>query len=135
MLAIDYKQKVRAKHAEIFFDGNFFFKVILDDEIELELEDIIEQRNICQELSQNKPHVILAIAGTRTSATKEAREYSSQNVPLGRVAEAVIVKSLPVRLMGSVYINFHKPNVPTKMFEHEKDAQDWLNSFQNRTSE
>lgn len=128
----NYTQKVRVKHAEIHFDGQFFFKIVLDDDVELELEDIIEQRKAFQELSKGKDHVVLAIAGKRTSATKEAREYSSQNFPTGRLAEAVIIKSMPVRLMGNVYINFHKPNVPTKMFESEADAEQWLNSFLNK---
>ena len=61
MLGVDYKQKVRAKHVEIFFDGNFFLKVILNDEVELQLNDLIEQRNTYRGLSRNNPPVALAI--------------------------------------------------------------------------
>ncbi len=122
----NFKDFIRAKHADMFFDGISLIRAVLDDDVELELEDIIEQRKICEEFSQGRPYVLLAIPGKRTSATKEAREYSSQTDPVGRIAEALVIRSLPVRLMGSVYINFHKPSVRTKMFEHEEEAEKWL---------
>lgn len=126
-----YIHRVRAKHAEIFFDGTAFIKVVLDDDVEIEMEDVLEQRKICYDFCKGKPHVLLAVAGKRTSATKEVREYSSKNIPEGRVAEGIIIKSLPVRLMGNVYINFNKPGVPTKMFEEEQSAEEWLNQMLN----
>ena len=129
MLIQTFIHQTRAKHASIKYDGCGFLRIELDDDVELEIEDILEQRKIAAELTQGVAHVVLAIAGNRTSATKEARIYSSKNIPEGRLAEAIIVKSLPVRLMGKIYIGFHKPNVPTKMFEKEKDALEWLNKM------
>lgn len=110
----------------ISYDGNGMLLSQLDEDAEMELEDIIDQRRICHEFTQGKPHVILAIAGSRTSATKEAREYSSANVPEGRIAEAIIIHSLSVKLLGSVYLKIHKPRVITKMFTDEKEALKWL---------
>lgn len=118
---------VRLNKAVISYNGKGLLKVVLSDDSEITYEDVLEQRRIAAELTDNKPHVVLAIAGRRTSATKEAREYSSQNVPEGRMAEAILIKSLPVRLMGKFFINFHKPNVPTQMFESESEAMIWLN--------
>ncbi len=120
-------QIVRTKKAVISYNKKGLLKVVLADYDEITLEDVIEQRKIASDLTGNKPHVVLAIAGRRTSATKEAREYSSGNIPEGRLAEAVLIKSLPVRLMGKFFINFHKPNVPTQLFESEKEAVTWLN--------
>lgn len=118
---------VRVKKAVISYNGKGFLKVVLSDDAEITYDDVIEQRKIAAELTGDKPHVVLAIAGRRTSATKEAREYSSSHVPKGRLAEAILIKSLPVRLMGKFFINFHKPSVPTKMFEDESEAMIWLN--------
>ncbi len=120
-------QIIRLKKVVISYDGKGFLKVVLSDDAEITKEDVVEQRKIASELTGDKPHVVLAIAGRRTSATKEAREYSSNNIPQGRMAEAILIKSLPVRLMGKFFINFHKPSVPTKMFENESEAMLWLN--------
>lgn len=120
-------QIIRTKKAVISYNNKGFLKVVLADNDEITLEDVIEQRKIASDLTGNKPHVVLAVAGRRTSATKEAREYSSANFPEGRLAEAILIKSLPVRLMGKFFINFHKPNVPTQLFELENEALIWLN--------
>lgn len=120
-------QIMRTKNAVISYNNKGLLKVVLADYDEITLEDVIAQRKIAAGLTADKPHVVLAVAGRRTSATKEAREYSSQNVPKGRLAEAVLIKSLPVRLMGKFFINFHKPNVPTQLFESENEALIWLN--------
>jgi len=125
-IAKNQVQIVRSKKAVISYNGKGFLKVVLSDDAEINKDDVIEQRKIASELTGDKPHVVLAIAGRRTSATKEAREYSSGNIPKGRMAEAILIKSLPVRLMGKFFINFHKPTVPTKMFENESEAMLWL---------
>lgn len=116
----------RLKNATIYYNGNELVKVVLDDNIELEVDDIKAQREVVAELTKDKSYVILAITAANTSATKEAREYSSSTATLGRVAEAIVIKSLAVRLMGNIYIHFHKPGVTTRMFESEQKALEWL---------
>lgn len=125
----DQIQIVRIKKAVLSYDNKGLLKAVLADEDEITYEDVLEQRKIVKELTGGRPHVILVIAGRRTSATKEAREYSAKNRPEGRLAEAILIKSLPVRLMGQFYINFNKPKVPTKMFEKENEALIWLNKY------
>lgn len=122
----DQPQVVRVKNAVISYNNKGLLKIVLADHDEITYDDVLEQRKVTQELTQGQPHVVLAIAGRRTSATKEAREYSSANIPEGRLAEAVLIKSLPVRLMGKFYINFNKPLVPTRLFDSETEALVWL---------
>jgi hypothetical protein len=122
-------QIVRIDKAVISYNNKGLLKIVLADDDEITCEDVLEQRKIAMELTGGRPHVVFVIAGRRTSATKEAREYSSKNIPEGRLAEAILIKSLPVRLMGQFYINFNKPKVPTKMFDKENEALTWLNKF------
>jgi Asp/Glu/hydantoin racemase len=112
--------------AAMEYDGKGILVVTIKDDVELSLQDIIEHREIAARLTQGKPHCVLAIAGQRTQATSEARQYAASNVPIGRVAEAVIIGSLPVRLLGNFYLQFHKPGVPTKMFDDRNEAMKWL---------
>ena len=124
----DQSQVVRIKKAVISYNNKGLLKIVLADYDEITHDDVLEQRKVVQDLTQGQPHVVLAIAGRRTSATKEAREYSSANIPEGRLAEAVLIKSLPVRIMGKFYINFNKPLVPTQLFDNENEALTWLNT-------
>ena len=44
-------------------------------------------------------------------------------------ALAVVVKSAFTRAMGQMFMMFHKPPYPTRMFQHEEDALEWLKTF------
>lgn len=112
--------------ARFDYDGKGILVVTLFDELELSKEDIIAQREISARLTQGKPHAVMVIAGERTEASPEARQYAATNIPEGRVAEAVVVKSLTVRLLGNFYLQFHKPGVPTKLFDDRYEAMHWL---------
>lgn len=119
-------QSVKTSHATISYDGHGIIISELENDSEITLEDVIEHRRIIHELTNGKRHVVLAIARQHTTATKEAREFSSQNIPEGRIAEAIVITSMPVRLMGKIFINFHKPGLPTKLFETKEEAMIWL---------
>lgn len=119
-------KSVKTNHATISFNGKSIVISELEDDSEISLEDVIGHRRIIHEFTGGKKHAVLAIAGQHTTATKEAREYSSQNIPEGRVAEAIVITSMPVRLMGRIFINFHKPGLPTKLFETREEALVWL---------
>lgn len=43
-----------------------------------------------------------------------------------RLADAIVVKSLPNRLIANFYIRFFKPNEPTKLFNSLDSAEEWL---------
>jgi len=113
-------KRIETPKALIEFDGINLIVVTLTDDTELSLEDIKEQRAIALQLHHGKPHVVLAIAGQRTNANEEARKYAASNIPSGRVAEAVIIRSLSVPLLGNFYLNFHKPGVPIYIFTQKK---------------
>ncbi len=116
------------------YDGEGILVATINDDIELTLQDILDHREIAARLTRNEPHCVLAIAGERTQATQEAREYAANNVPIGRIAEAVVIKSLTVRILGNFYLQFHKPGVPTKMFDDRYEAMTWLKLQLKRVS-
>ncbi len=119
-------QKIETPQGIFEYDGNGLLIVTLADDFELNLEDVKKQREIAYSFHKGKPNVVLAVTGLRTTATEKARKYASSNIPEGRIAEALVIKSLSVRLMGNFYLNFHKPAVPTKMFGNKEEALIWL---------
>ncbi len=117
--------------AQFVHNGDHILIVTIKDDIELTVDDIIDQRAISKRMVGTEPHCVLAIAGERTQATEEARVYAAGNIPEGRVAEAVIIRSLSVRILGNFFLRFNKPGVPTRLFEDYDEAMSWLRAKLN----
>lgn len=59
--------------------------------------------------------------------TTEARTIwaDSQNA-LYSLADAFVLQSISLTLIGNFYLNFHKPDRPTRIFDNKKEALAWL---------
>lgn len=44
-------------------------------------------------------------------------------------AEAFILNSLPLKILGNFYLKFKKPSRPTKIFDNKEEAVGWLKTF------
>ncbi|MBC7695174.1 MAG: hypothetical protein H7141_06980 [Burkholderiales bacterium] len=47
------------------------------------------------------------------------------------MANAICLRSLPIRLIINVYVRLNKPTVPTKTFNSEATALEWINDFRS----
>lgn len=65
-----------------------------------------------------------------TIPSKDVREFmvSKERVKIA-AADAMVLKSLPQRLMGNLYLQINKPIIPTKFFNTKEDALEWLAKF------
>lgn len=119
---------IKAVHptASFEYDGNSIVKIILRDDDELTMQDIMDHREIVDHMVNGHAYCMLVITGERTRATEEGRTFAARNLPAGRLAEAIIIRSLPVRIMGNFYLKFHKPGIPTRLFDDEESAMKWL---------
>ncbi len=73
---------------------------------------------------------ILVYAESVASAEHEAQQFASteQAIEL-TTCLAIIVKSFFTRAMGELFMKFHKPPYPTRLFNDEKAALAWLETF------
>jgi len=91
--------------------------VIYKDKVEIELEDVIEIRNVSSKLAGNNPYVSIYESGQDTTITKEAREISSKEGNIeNRKALAIVVGNLAHRLIVNFFINANKQIHPMKAF-------------------
>ena len=67
----------------------------------------------CNLITESKTHAFLA--------SEEAAKY--------RIAVAVLIETLAVRLSSRFYISHYQPIVPTKIFTNEEEAKLWLLTF------
>lgn len=84
-------------------------------------------------LTSNKHYAALIDGEELASFTKEAMEYSARNDISPKVlARAIMVNSLPKRIVGNFYIKITRPAVNTKLFNDRAKALIWL---ENRMEE
>jgi len=62
--------------------------------------------------------------------TRDARNYFSMN---GRETKlnsmAIVIKSPLSRVIGNFFLGMNKPAVPTRLFDDENDAIEWLHEY------
>lgn len=73
---------------------------------------------------------VLVYAESVASAEYEAQQFASTEQAIELTAcLAIIVKSFFTRAMAELFMKFHKPPYPTRVFNHEKAALAWLETF------
>jgi hypothetical protein len=74
--------------------------------------------------------LVLMVAGSTTQFTNDARDFSASKEGLRfSAAEAMLVKNLAQRIIVSFYLKINKPAKPSKAFNTEEDAINWLLSI------
>ncbi len=73
------------------------------------------------------PCPLLVYADSVASAEYDAQQFASrEDVAALITAMGIIVKSLFTRAMSDLFMRFHKPPYPTKVFKNEEEALAWL---------
>ena len=97
---------------------------------EIFLQDAIENTQVVSSFYTGKKFPILIDARGIKSMTREARNHFSTN---GRDSKTnsfgIIVKSPISRVVGNFFMGINKPLVPTKLFENEEKAIEWLQNY------
>jgi hypothetical protein len=118
---------INTRTAKISFISDEILRVDVLQDTEVEEEDARENYLACKKLAGEKKMAILIDSRVRTTATKEARDFSaSPLVSHTVIARAILTNSMAVKLLGNFYIRFHKPISPTQLFIEEKEAIQWL---------
>jgi hypothetical protein len=90
------------------------------------MEEVHQQRlALCRERC-----TLLVYAESVASAEYEAQQFASRDDVASLVdAMGIIVKSIFTRAMAELFMRFHKPPYPTRVFTDERAALDWLAQF------
>jgi hypothetical protein len=97
---------------------------------EIDVADVKIIVDAIEKIGEGKIYPLLIVTGEYTLPTPEARAYiaTSESDPFAS-AEAYVVKSLSQKLVGNVFLSFNKPARPTKIFNSEEKALEWLKGF------
>ncbi|OIQ36137.1 MAG: hypothetical protein BM555_03275 [Crocinitomix sp. MedPE-SWsnd] len=96
------------------------------------LADVKELDTIlCEVANGEDVFVIVDALGIQSNMNTEAQKYFSRESTISKstIATAVLLDNLPIRLTASVFIKFHKPVFPTKMFSKKGSALSWFDKI------
>lgn len=123
------KKTLDTPYAFLSFEDDVLF-VKMKEGVNLgqtEMEELLKQA-----VEFTAPNKYFAIVDTSASydSTPESRSfYAESDYSKHRYADAFIVNSLPMRLLVNFFITFNKPKIPSKMFNNEESAYEWINSL------
>ncbi len=117
-------------------EKNILFFRVKQDQV-VDVAEIKEMLVYVQEFIRPKEHYAVVDFGGNLSSSSEARDIYAQSeyILKYRVADAFLVRSLPVRLIANFFIKVTKPKVNTKLFTDETQAVNWLESLKKTVSE
>ncbi len=75
---------------------------------------------------------LLIHADTVAAAEYEAQQFASRQEVVALIsAMGIVVKSAFSRAMAELFMRFHQPPYPTRVFNDERAALDWLAQFRH----
>jgi len=73
---------------------------------------------------------VLLYVQTVAAADYDAQEFASDPAVNEIVsAMAIVVQSFFARTLADLFLTFHKPSYPTRMFRDDQSAREWLKQF------
>lgn len=115
----------RTDKFEIRTIGNSILRIEFFNGADIDLSDAELIHENLQRLSQGSRYCILLDGTNQFTTSPEAREFVAQKSS-NRISFAIVTNSIANKLVGNFFIQFNKPNTPTKLFSDEESAMKWL---------
>jgi hypothetical protein len=104
-------------------------QVEIEPEQEVTIDNVKEIIEAIGKLGNRNKYPVLVLPGEYTLPTPEARLFIASPGNPYALAEAYLTHSLPQKLVGNFFLQFNKPERPTRMFSKYEEALEWLNSI------
>ncbi|UKN03130.1 hypothetical protein K6119_06335 [Paracrocinitomix mangrovi] len=104
-------------------------KINIKEDAHVEIEDAMEEFRLLLSKPEYLPAKALIVPGDNASVSKETRDFA--NSPQGKSVikcQAIVVHSLPHKIMANFIRRFYKTPVKIKIFDNEKNAVEWLSA-------
>lgn len=73
---------------------------------------------------------LLTIPEEHATVDSDVREFLGSDNRQERVlADAMVINNLPHKLLADFYVRFNRPKIPTRFFETEAEAREWIEAL------
>ena len=125
----DIAIKFELKAAVVTVVENKIIRISHHNDYEIQPEDIEELIGLFKDLrKKDLVERILMVGASHTSITPEARKIAESNV-FDAKGEAIVVRTLPQRIIANFYYMVKRKSYPVKVFNAEEGAIKWLNKL------
>jgi hypothetical protein len=107
----------------------YIIEVDYKNEIEVNLKEAKEIHQVFLKICNNQPFTILIDSRNKYfNFTNEAKEFYVNDEKLipYKIAMAMVIDSLPARIIAKFYLSFNKPFYQAKIFHQKQEAIKWL---------
>ncbi|MCD6067199.1 MAG: hypothetical protein K0S33_2025 [Bacteroidetes bacterium] len=132
MVKVDLEIRVRKTISigEVIFYNQDLIAFYFNDDITIGVAEVKEMVYVTRELTGGEVDLLnLVVTGERNNISTQAFSYDlfkELNIKQRTVAEAVVIKNLPTRIMANFYYKAIRRSFPVKVFDSEEDAVSWL---------
>ncbi|MBI2272101.1 MAG: STAS/SEC14 domain-containing protein [Bacteroidetes bacterium] len=122
--------EISIKCGRVFLRPDNILCIDLKEDYVVEMTDQDEINNAIGKVANGGKYLVLIVGGKYTSFSQEVIENSAapQNFK-HTLADAFIINSTHQRLLANFYVKVVKPPVPTRYFERQEEAVEWLQSL------
>lgn len=118
------RKTITTKIAKITREEDFLRIKFINSNDVFDLKEAVRQYEAATLLCRGEPYkVLIDVRGTNVSPQKDAQDFLSQVDE--KIAEAIIVNSLAVRILSKFYMKSTSKNA-VKIFSREDKAIEWL---------
>lgn len=121
--------RIEMSHSEVFLRGDGIVQLNTKD-MNYSVQHIKEINKAQGKVAGDKKRPLLVITAPYGNLDSEAREYmASLESTKYSTAEAFVISSLGQKILANFYLKVNKPNVPTRIFNDIKQAEEWLRDY------
>lgn len=105
---------------------NQIIHVVYPEFVKLDLATAIQGEKLLERLNLG-PHCFLLEFHSFADITKEAREFGARPEAAEiSIVDAIVVKNIGLKIIANAYMKFNQPKTPTKFFNSQDKALDWI---------
>ncbi len=113
----------------VWVDGSGIVCIDFGPDCDVTLESVRYAHAEHRRLRPGKSPVLLHVE-TVSAADYDAQEFASDpSVSEVVSAMAIVVQSFFARTLADLFLKFHKPAYPTRLFQDERSARAWLDQY------
>jgi hypothetical protein len=121
--------KIKLEVGEISLIEEGILKIVITKEEEILISDIENYLEAVNIAGKGKLFCNMIVVNHYVTIDSATRKFMASKKCLSHtVADAFVVNSIALKIIGNFYIQMDKPARPTKIFNNENDAFVWLKS-------
>jgi hypothetical protein len=113
--------------AKITLSNDDIMRFDLPEGRSISIQDVKDMTDIAGEWGGGKRFRNLIIMPEFDNIPFEVRQYTAgEERSRYSIADAFVISSIAMQIIGNFYLQFHKPVLPTRIFNNETAAINWL---------